>query len=164
MEDNTTKGLHLGTGLIMTLVLAGIAITVLGVAIGLINRGGAQAGDMANNLSNQRYTTYDNTLVQGDTIKSLIAQYESSQDISIVVSVNGSEQQFIRKSTGASKDGKASLEADGVLSHADESAAIMKANDKSDANYSAATKQFLCVVCRDDKTDAITALYFTDDL
>ena len=162
MEDNSTKGIHLGTGLIMTIVLAGVAITVLMIAIGLINRGGAQASDMANNLGNQRYTSYDNTIVQGDTILSLIKQYESAADVSIVVSVGGNEQTFIRESSGASKDGEASL--GDVIDHADEATALRNASDKTNENYISATKQFLCVVCKDSNTDAITAMYFTDEL
>ncbi len=162
MEDNTSKGIHLGAGVIMTIVLVAVAITLLMLGVSLMQKGGSQATDMANNLGNQLYTSYDNKIVQGDTINSLIAQYEASAEISIVVSVGGSEQQFIRESSGASKDGEATL--GDVFDHATESEALKKAGDKTDENYISATKHFLCVVCKNPNTDAITAMYFTDEL
>ena len=164
MDENTNKGIRLGAGLIMTLLIIGVAITILMIGVGLMQNGGAQAGSMANNLSNQKYLSYDNTIVQGNTITSLIAQYEPDADISIVVSIGGTETQFIRGSSGASTAGEATLDAE-AFDHATEAAALRAAGDKSDSgHYIAATKQFLCVVCKDPATDAITALYFTDDL
>ena len=56
MDDNATKGLHLGAGLIMTIVLIGAAITIVLIGVALMNQGGSKASTMANDLANQQYT------------------------------------------------------------------------------------------------------------
>ena len=157
MDENASKGLHLGTTVMATMALIGIAITVVVLAISIIRKGSSQASEMTNDLADQKYTQYDNTIVNGDTILSLIKQYENS-DISIVVDVSGTEVKFVRDSSGASEDGAATL--GDKIDHSTETTNLKNAKDKTNDAYIAPAKQFTCTICRNSSTDAITAMYF----
>lgn len=160
MDENVSKGFHLGGGVMMTMAVLAIAVTMVLIGIGIARNGSAKSSTMANDLANQIYTQYDNTSVSGDTILSLIKQYES-EEISIVVNVGGSSQDFIYHSDGASTEGYATLGEQ--LTHDEETEALKNAKDKTSENYISPTKKFTCVVCKNENTDAITAMYFTSE-
>jgi len=154
MNENTTDGLKLGAGLIMTIVLIGAIITVLMIGINFIQKGGGQASDLAQNFSNQQFTQYDNQVVTGDTIMSLISQYQNTEIAIWVEDVNFCWQ------SDAPSSGHCSL-GDEAVSVDDMKERIRAANNRTDGDhYIAPTRKYYCQVCTDETTEAITALFF----
>lgn len=157
MDENVSKGFHLGGTIMAAMAVIAVAITAVVLGISIARRGSAEATTMTNDLADQKYTQYDNKTVNGDTILSLIKQYENS-DISIVVENGNGAITFIRESDGASQDGEATLGE--KLDHATQVEAFRNASDKTSDGYISPNRNFSCVVCRNPSTEAITAMYF----
>lgn len=158
MDENVSKGFHLGGTIMATMAVIAIAITAVVLGISIARRGSAEATQMTNDLADQKYTQYDGTIVNGDTVVSLIKQYANSE-IGIVVNVE-SEVQYIHTLDGVSADPDAGTgtatraESDGELG------SLAKARDITSNEYINPNSQFRCTVLRNEATDAIVGLYF----
>lgn len=100
----------------------------------------------------------NNKQVNGDTIMSLIEQY-ANEDISIVIDIGGDATSYIREADGASFDDYTGSLGDKVD---DMSTLIKDSRDKTSDKYVSPTKMFTCHVLKNEKTDAITIMYFKD--
>ncbi len=158
MDENVSKGFHLGGTIMATMAVIAIAITAVVLGISIARRGSAEATQMTNDLADQKYTQYDGTIVNGDTVVSLIKQYANSE-IGIIVNVE-SEVNYIHTLDGVSADTEAGTgtatraESDGELG------SLSKARDITSNEYINPNSQFKCVVLRNEATDAIVGLYF----
>ena len=160
MDENVSKGFHLGGTIMATMAVIAIAITAVVLGISIARRGSAEATQMTNDLADQKYTQYDGTTVNGDTVISLIKQYANSE-IGIQVNVSSSSTKtYIHALDGVSVDldagtGTATLDPSGTPD-----GSLSAARSIASEDYINPNSQFKCQLLRNADTDAIVGLYF----
>ncbi len=159
MDEHGSKAAYIGGGLIIALVIIGIVFGIYQVASGMSRTGTSKLTKMSGTLQDSSFTQYDGQVLNGDQVLALIKEHEADEISIVVDNGNGSQKQYIYKSSGASNAGAATLDVKMTKAEMAEVLHDSATKTKADA-YIAPTKQFTCTICKDSNNDAIVAMFF----
>jgi hypothetical protein len=159
MDEHGSKAAYIGGGLIIALVIIGIVFGIYQVTSGMSRKGTSDLTKMSGTLQESTYTQYDGATVNGDQVIALIKEHQGDE-IAIVVDNGNGKVDYIYDGSGADENGKASLTGKTPTPKDKMAKNLHDAATKTASGYIAPTKQFTCTVCRDEKTDAVAAMYF----
>lgn len=142
------KGLTLGAGIVMTLVIISLAYYVTNVSAATITNGTAKINNMSIQLQESDKTMYEGIDIQGSEVINIINKFKA-EDLSVKVITKKSAIYYNRILTSSDTElGTAS------------NASIRDAQNLSSSSYINQNAMFSCEVMR-DKNNAIIGLRFT---
>lgn len=142
------KGLTLGAGIVMTLVIISLAYYVTNVSAATITNGTAKINNMSIQLQESDKTMYEGIDIQGSEVINVINKFKA-EDLSVKVITKKSAIYYNRILTSSDTElGTAS------------NASIRDAQNLSSSSYINQNAMFSCEVMR-DKNNAIIGLRFT---
>ena len=154
MEENTSKPLMIAGGLILAMLIIGLAFTIYFTSKDTANNATSQISNLNVTLAESEYTQWEGMTVTGSQVVSLIRQFQT--DTCAVIVNNGS---------GVTNYGNVLTAGytttTGTLTANKSTKTASDATNKTDSTtYVAPSASYLCTVIRDGATDAITGLYF----
>lgn len=143
MEENTSRPLIIAAGIILAMLIIGLAFTIYTVSKDVADEGVNQIANLATTLNESEFTQWEGDTITGSQVVSIIKQF--SNEVCCISVNNGSGvTEYIYKSD-------LSAPASNVTVATDKTAP---------ATYITPSAQFYCTVIRDANTDAIIGLSF----
>lgn len=149
--ENSVKALIMGATVLIVLVIIGIGVMILNTSKGMAKTANDEITDIAQELTQMKFDSFDGTKVSGSTALNALRKYKDEANFGIKV-VTG-------KNTTGIWYGH-SVDADGVVSEAAASGAIADAQDESDVNYVNPSGKFDSQLII-DKSNVVRAIIFT---
>ncbi len=123
--DNASKGLLMGAGILITIVIITFGMVFLNASKGMVSTANEEVADFQLEMAQAKYKAFDNTTVTGAQVVSAISKYADGS-FGVGVKKNSDTNYTWYGQTCTSV---------GVLSAATTNSSIDKAKDESDAAY-----------------------------
>lgn len=143
MEENTSRPLIIAAGIILAMLIIGLAFTIYTVSKDVADEGVNQIANLATTLNESEFTQWEGDTITGSQVVSIIKQF-NNEVVCIQVANGNNTTEYIYNST--------------LTATAND---VTVATTRSSASYITPSAQFYCTVIRDAKTDAIIGLNFT---
>lgn len=100
MDNNITKALWIGVGVLFFIAVVSIGISLLNQSTEIAQQQAAELSDIQERLSSAKFSAYDNTSVTGSQVLSCIKNFREDKDIiSIQVKTNKSTNVYLNSAT-----------------------------------------------------------------
>lgn len=157
MDNNITKALWIGVGVLFFIAVVSIGISLLNQSTEIAQEQAAELSDIQERLSAAKFSAYDNTSVTGSQVLSCIKNFRSDKDIiSIQVKTKKGSTVYLNSASFGNTDVTlGSAHDDGSIEKA-----IKEARDESNSKYINPVGKFDAQV-RKDSNGVIAGITFT---